>query len=181
MYACTGHSKNTLQTKKTKLLIKKMYTPPQGQEQNKSNSSRNCTEKCAHRMTHSQNCKRYESMMLIFTPIRKTQTLLTKSNAFVYHANPSHPNSNLSQLTSQLSPVTSTRHLSLLASHLSPLTRQLSPFGYSKTMMKHNDFQSCPSNLKFSDTPKQNRPKNNEKNDFRSCPTYPKFSDTPKQ
>ena len=78
-------------------------------------------------MTHSLDCERYESMMLIFTPIRKTQTLLTKSNAFVYHANPSHPNSNLSQLTSQLSPVTSTPHLSPLASHLSPLTRQLSP------------------------------------------------------
>ena len=105
-----------------------MYTPPQEQEQNKNNLSRNCTEKCAHNMTHSLDCERYESMMLIFTPTRKTPTLLTKSKTFVCHAYPSPSNSKLSPLTSHLPPLTSAPPPSPLASHLSPPTRQLSPF-----------------------------------------------------
>ena len=104
-----------------------MYTPPQEQEQNKNNLSRNCTEKCAHNMTHSLDCERYESMMLIFTPTRNTPTLLTKSKTFVCHAYPSPSNSNLSPLTSHLPPLTSAPPPSPLASHLSPPTRQLSP------------------------------------------------------
>ena len=72
-------------------------------------------------MTQNLDCERNESMILILRPKRKTQTLLTESNAFVYHANPSYPNSNLSQLTSELSPVTSTPHLSPANSPLSPL------------------------------------------------------------
>ena len=86
-----------------------MYTPPQEQEQNKNNLSRNCTEKCAHNMTHSLDCERYKSITL------------------VCHAYPSPSNSNLSPLTSHLSPITSAPPPSPLASHLSPPTRQLSP------------------------------------------------------